>query len=59
MVLFALFDLSHLSVHVIDEPSTVTMGIISGLKRSSEVVGLVHKKVDFIQTDAAINPGNR
>ena len=38
--------------------NTVTMGIVSGLKRSSEVVGLVHKKVDFIQTDAAINPGN-
>ena len=37
--------------------NTVTMGIISGLKRSSEVVGLMHKKVDFIQTDAAINPG--
>ncbi len=32
--------------------NTVTMGIISGLKRSSEVVGLMHKKVDFIQTDA-------
>eukprot|EP00559_Dactyliosolen_fragilissimus_P001338 CAMPEP_0184867354 /NCGR_PEP_ID=MMETSP0580-20130426/26159_1 /TAXON_ID=1118495 /ORGANISM="Dactyliosolen fragilissimus" /LENGTH=829 /DNA_ID=CAMNT_0027367583 /DNA_START=416 /DNA_END=2905 /DNA_ORIENTATION=+ len=38
--------------------NTVTMGIVSGLKRSSEVVGLMHKKVDFIQTDAAINPGN-
>jgi len=38
--------------------NTVTMGIVSGLKRSPEAVGLVHKKVDFIQTDAAINPGN-
>jgi len=38
--------------------NTVTMGIVSGLKRSPEAVGLVNKKVDFIQTDAAINPGN-
>jgi len=38
--------------------NTVTMGIVSGLERSSHVVGIPHKKVDYIQTDAAINPGN-
>jgi S1-C subfamily serine protease len=38
--------------------NTVTMGIISGLERSSTMVGIPHKKIDFIQTDASINPGN-
>ena len=38
--------------------NTVTMGIVSGLERSSTVVGVPLKKVDYIQTDAAINPGN-
>eukprot|EP00980_Cylindrotheca_fusiformis_P006475 scaffold1377_cov126-Cylindrotheca_fusiformis.AAC.20 len=38
--------------------NTVTMGIVSGLERSSAMVGIPHKKVDYIQTDAAINPGN-
>lgn len=38
--------------------NTVTMGIISAIKRSSEEVGIPNKKVPFIQTDAAINPGN-
>ena len=39
-------------------PFCIALVLRSGLKRSSEVVGLMHKKVDFIQTDAAINPGN-
>ena len=32
--------------------NTVTMGIVSGLERSSTIVGIPHKKVDYIQTDA-------
>ncbi len=38
--------------------NTVTLGIVSTLKRSSAQVGILDKRLDFIQTDAAINPGN-
>ncbi|HEY9875743.1 MAG TPA: HhoA/HhoB/HtrA family serine endopeptidase [Candidatus Obscuribacterales bacterium] len=38
--------------------NTVTLGIVSTLKRSSAAVGIPGKRLDFIQTDAAINPGN-
>lgn len=38
--------------------NTVTLGIVSTLKRSSSQVGIPDKRLDFIQTDAAINPGN-
>lgn len=38
--------------------NTVTLGIVSTLKRSSREVGIFDKRLDFIQTDAAINPGN-
>lgn len=38
--------------------STVTLGIISSLSRSAAEVGIPNKKVNFIQTDAAINPGS-
>jgi len=38
--------------------NTVTLGIVSTLKRSSAKVGIPGKRIDFIQTDAAINPGN-
>jgi S1-C subfamily serine protease len=38
--------------------NTVTLGIVSTLKRSSATIGMNDKRLDFIQTDAAINPGN-
>ena len=38
--------------------NTVTLGIISNLKRNVTQLGIYDKKIDLIQTDAAINPGN-
>jgi S1-C subfamily serine protease len=38
--------------------NTVTLGIISTLHRPSSEVGILDKRIDFLQTDAAINPGN-
>ncbi len=37
---------------------TVTVGVVSGIDRSSSDIGVTGKRVGFIQTDAAINPGN-
>ena len=38
--------------------NTVTLGIISNLKRNVSQLGIYDKKLNLIQTDAAINPGN-
>ena len=38
--------------------NTVTLGIISNLKRNVKQLGIYDKKFELIQTDAAINPGN-
>ena len=38
--------------------NTVTLGILSNLHRSSAEVGIPDKRLDFLQTDCAINPGN-
>ncbi len=38
--------------------NTVTLGIISNLKRNVAQLGIYDKKFELIQTDAAINPGN-
>jgi len=38
--------------------NTVTLGIVSNLSRSSSQIGMPDKRLDLIQTDAAINPGN-
>jgi S1-C subfamily serine protease len=38
--------------------NTVTLGIISSLNRNASKLGIMDKRLDLIQTDAAINPGN-
>ncbi|MBF2067388.1 MAG: trypsin-like peptidase domain-containing protein [Calothrix sp. C42_A2020_038] len=38
--------------------NTVTLGIVSTLRRTSRDVGIGNRRLEFIQTDAAINPGN-
>eukprot|EP00899_Mesostigma_viride_P022414 jgi/Mesvir1/3357/Mv06742-RA.1 len=38
--------------------STVTLGIVSALHRSSAEVGVPDMRLDFLQTDCAMNPGN-
>lgn len=38
-------------------PQTLTMGVVSAVKRSADVVGF-NGPNNFIQTDASINPGN-
>ncbi len=38
-------------------PQTLTMGVVSALKRSGDVLGIIGPN-SFIQTDAPINPGN-
>ena len=37
---------------------TVTLGIVSSLHRDINALGFSDKRLDLIQTDAAINPGN-
>ena len=38
--------------------NTVTLGIISNLNRNVTQLGIYDKKLELIQTDAAVNPGN-
>ncbi len=38
--------------------NTVTLGIISNLNRDFAQLGISDKRIDLIQTDAALNPGN-
>ena len=38
--------------------NTITLGIVSNLRRTSAELGIPDRRVDFVQTDCAINPGN-
>jgi serine protease Do len=38
--------------------NTVTQGIVSATERSVTEIGIPDKRINFLQTDAAINPGN-
>ena len=38
--------------------NTITLGIVSNLRRTSSDLGISDRRVDFLQTDCAINPGN-
>jgi len=44
--------------HPLGLEQTITAGIISGTQRSSRDLGILGQQVEFIQTDAAMNPGN-
>ena len=37
--------------------NTITLGIVSNLHRTSAELGIPDRRVDFLQTDCAINPG--
>ena len=39
--------------------NTITAGIVSAVARDSTELGMEGRRSDFIQTDAAINSGNR
>ena len=38
--------------------NTITLGIVSNLRRTAAEVGIPDKRVKFFQTDCAINPGS-
>jgi S1-C subfamily serine protease len=38
--------------------NSVTLGIVSGIGRPPDEAGLPNEKVNFLQTDAVLNPGN-
>ena len=42
-----------------DECKPLTLGIVSNLHRTSAELGIPDRRVDFLQTDCAINPVRR